>query len=188
MLKKIKIGGKIIYRLIIAVVVFLAGITLLSTFNTRLTTNLFVVQSGSMQPTISTGSLIIVKSVENYSVGNIVTFTSSGLKVKPQGLTTHRIVETREVKERKEYVTKGDANNAPDSATVKNEQVLGKVILAIPYLGYPISFTKTLPGLILFIVIPATIIVYQELINLKNDIVRKLVKKKKEKHEEKKKE
>lgn len=186
MLKKIKIAGKIVYWLLIAVVVFLAGMTLLSTFNTKLTTNLFVVQSGSMQPTISVGSLVVVKKDDNYANGDIITFFGSKVKtIPPQGLTTHRIVEVKKIALGEEYVTRGDANNATDSSKVRKEQIVGKVIFTIPLLGYPIAFTKTLPGLILIIVIPATIIVYQELINLKNDLVRKLAKKKKEKPGEK---
>lgn len=181
LVKKIKIVGKIAYWLLVAVVVFLAGITLLSTFNTKLTTNLFVVQSGSMQPTISVGSLVLVKKDDNFTNGDIITFLGNKSKaISPQDLTTHRIVEVKKTILGEEYVTKGDANNATDSATIKKSQILGKVILTIPLLGYPISFTKSLPGLIIVIVIPATIIVYQEMINLKNDLKKKLSKKKEE--------
>lgn len=181
MRKRLRIIGVIVYRLLVLMVVLLAGLMLLSTFGpNKLTTGLFVVQSGSMQPAISVGSLIMTRKAESYSKGDVITYSPSIKKITPIGLTTHRIVEIRETAHGQEFVTKGDANNATDSAAVKKEQILGKVVLAFPYLGYPISFTKTLPGLILVIVIPATIIIYQELLNLKNDILKRLALRRKE--------
>lgn len=167
MSKRLQIAGRIIYWLLILAVASLAGLTLLSTFApNRLTAGLFVVQSGSMQPAISAGSLILVSKAESYRLGDIITYS------RGRTLTTHRLVEIRG----QEFITKGDANQATDSAAVKKEQILGKLVLAVPYLGYPVSFTKSLPGLILVVIIPATIIVYQELVNLKNDIVKKWLK------------
>lgn len=183
MKKKLKLLSRIIYWLLVGAVVFLAGLSLLSTFSTNLTAGLYVVRSGSMQPAISLGSLVLIKKIDNYNQGDIITF------LNPKSLTTHRIVGIEETGGVPLYITKGDANETEDDFRVKKELVKGKVTLAIPYLGYPISFTKTLPGLILLIVVPATIIVYQELINFKNDLVfwmekRKREKKKNEKEKE----
>ena len=47
--------------------------------------------------------------------------------------------------------------------------MIGKVISKIPYIGYPISFTRTLPGVIILIVIPATIIIYEEVGNIRKE-------------------
>lgn len=176
MARKWRIVSKIVYWLVVLVVASLAGLTLLATFApNKLTARFFVVQSGSMHPAISAGSLILVDKGQNYYPGDIITYS------RGRTLTTHRLVEIRD----QGFVTKGDANQATDSAVVKKEQILGKVVLAVPYLGYPVSFTKTLPGLILVVVIPATIIVYQELVNLKNDIVKRWFKRQDEKAAEK---
>lgn len=176
MSKRWQIIGRVVYWLVVLIVVSLAGLTLLSTFApSKLTTGLFVVQSGSMQPAISAGSLILVSKAESYRLGDVITYS------RGRTLTTHRLVEIRG----QEFITKGDANQATDSTTVKKEQILGKLVLAVPYLGYPVSFTKSLPGLILVVVIPATIIVYQELVNLKNDIVKKRLKRQDEETAEK---
>jgi len=175
MKKKLKLLGKITYWLLVSVVVFLAGLTFLSTFTTKLTTGIYVVRSASMQPAISSGSLILIRRMDNYNQGDIITF------LNPKALTTHRVVEIEETNGASLYVTKGDANETEDDFRVKKELVKGKVVLAIPYLGYPINFTKTLPGLILVIVVPATIIVYQEAMNFKNDLMNWIEKRKKEK-------
>jgi signal peptidase I len=45
----------------------------------------------------------------------------------------HRIIDKNE----EGYVIKGDNNPAPDPGTVKKEQIIGKVLFAVPLLGYP---------------------------------------------------
>ena len=54
----------------------------------------FIVQSGSMEPSIMIGDIIIVRSETQYSLNDVVTFTNSaGLVV------THRIVEIQKENE-----------------------------------------------------------------------------------------
>jgi signal peptidase len=74
------------------------------------------------------------------------------------------------------FITKGDANNAPDFQEVTLADVQGKVLLAVPLAGYGVNFVKTPLGLFLVIIIPVIVIVASE--------VRKIyveLKKKKEK-------
>ena len=54
----------------------------------------FVVQSGSMEPAIRTGSLIFVKPMEKYVVGDIVNIKDGKNSV------THRIVEKKQTAEK----------------------------------------------------------------------------------------
>jgi hypothetical protein len=51
-------------------------------------------------------------------------------------------------------------------------------------LGFPVSFAKTTQGLILIVIIPAVIIIYDELNKIKAEIRRKMEEKKKKKKEE----
>lgn len=87
------------------------------------------VLTGSMEPTISTGSLIVVKELdkEDINVNDIVTIVSEETK----SVVTHRIVELNG----ENYVTKGDANNTIDSFKVNYDMIVGKVILVIPFIG-----------------------------------------------------
>ncbi|MCL5411651.1 MAG: signal peptidase I [Patescibacteria group bacterium] len=135
----------------------------------------FTVMSGSMEPQIKTGSMVVDKEEGSYRTGDVVTFKIRGGK----DTVTHRVVETSS--ERTSYEVKGDANNAPDSEPVIKSNVIGKVILSIPYLGYLIAFARTMPGLIIFVVIPTTIIIYTELIKIKNEAVRLIAEGKKRK-------
>lgn len=77
------------------------------------------VLSGSMEPDILVGDIIIIEKCQSYEVNDIVTFN-----VENQYLVTHRIIEIQE----NNYVTKGDNNNTIDSEKVTLENIDGKVI------------------------------------------------------------
>ncbi len=104
-----------------------------------------VVTSGSMSPTIEVDELIIVKRAASYFEGDIVAFVGSSGK-----RTMHRIHQVTE----EGFVTKGDANNAVDAYIVQHEDITGKVILHIPYVGKVTSFLRSPLGMFL-IVLPA---------------------------------
>jgi hypothetical protein len=87
-------------------------------------------------------------------------------------LVTHRIVAIQKEGVVTYYQVKGDANKAPDANLVPNSNVVGVVKRSIPKIGYLVSFIKSLPGIIIFIIIPATIIVYEELGNIKDEVIR----------------
>ena len=114
--------------------------------------SLKMVLSGSMSPAIKTGSIVAVKPVSSYSVGDVITFK------KGQGeenILTHRIIGQTE----QSFITQGDANNVADANPVKKEQILGKVVLAVPYAAYAANFARSKFGLILLILIPALLII-----------------------------
>mgnify|MGYP000238681671 CR=1 FL=1 len=157
--------SKFVYRLFLLWVVLIAGLSAFSGVNRGEKVRLLVVQSASMEPAIKKGSIVMVKKRSQYQKGEVITYQD---KRDPRITTTHRIVMVKE----KEFITKGDANNAVDSP-VSAGQVLGKVVWSIPYLGYPVAFAKTQIGLILLVIIPATIIIYSEVLNIKNEIKRR---------------
>ena len=138
---------------------------------------ILTVMSGSMEPKIHVGSLVFVKPVSQYNIGDVVT-----RKTDDPGVTiTHRIISKEEVAGKSVFQTKGDANNAEDSEKTAQERIVGKVFFNIPYLGFPIGYAKTTKGLILIIIIPAVIIVYEEIGKIKNELVAMRVRKKAEK-------
>jgi signal peptidase len=137
----------------------------------------FTVQSGSMEPTIKTGSLIFVKPEADYNIGDIVTRRTEDPKIT----ITHRIVSKEEIQGKIAFETKGDANDAPDGEKFTAEGIVGKEIVKIPYLGYPVGYAKTTPGLILLIVVPAVIIVYDEMKKIKDEIKKIMRRRRKEK-------
>ncbi|MEM1564042.1 MAG: signal peptidase I [Candidatus Bathyarchaeia archaeon] len=123
------------------------------------------VSTGSMEPAIPVGSVVIIKPVnpEALTIGDIICF-----KVETESPTTvtHRIINITE----EGFITKGDANEDPDQWIVKKEDIIGKVIAVIPYIGYLGYFVRTPIGFILLIIIPATLIIIMEIKNIKKEI------------------
>ena len=83
-------------------------------------------------------------------------------------------MEQQELEGNPVFITKGDANNGNDGEFVSPESVVGKVIFDVPYLGYPVGYAKTQQGFILLVIIPAVIIVYEELSKIKYEIQKKM--------------
>ena len=128
-----KIASKIGYILILIFLILfnISSVFSIPVFGYRT----FKVGSGSMEPTLRTGSIAIVKK-SSYNVGDVVTYTSA------DGFITHRIIK----KEGSKIVTKGDANNALDKDFSKNK-IVGKVVYRFKVLNKvghlfsnPISF------------------------------------------------
>lgn len=108
----------------------------------------FTVVSGSMEPSIPVGSIVVAQQTADGQVhfDDVVTYQlESG---KPQTVT-HRVVAVDIIDGETRYRTQGDANNALDPEPVRPEQIRGKVIYRLPYLGYigmlvPVSVRETL--------------------------------------------
>lgn len=139
------------------ILLVIAGVMLISKINIPGAFQTFLVQSGSMSPTIKTGDLIMVKPMNNYIPGDVITFNNS----KNQKVT-HRIVNIKTENNVQKIFTKGDANKVLDDGYIYSNQVIGKVNYQIPYLGNLVFFSKTLPGLIVLIFIPTLLIIIGE--------------------------
>lgn len=100
------------------------------------------VLSGSMEPEISVGSIVFTKEADpaELEVGDVITYKLSG-----NTLVTHRIIEKDEVAE--QFITQGDANEVADNSPVAYQNVVGKVAMDIPYLGYLSIYIKTPIGI-----------------------------------------
>lgn len=98
-----------------------------------------LITSGSMGPTISAGDLVLLgepPADELLSHGTVITFEDP---TAPGGLITHRIDGVREDGM---YRTRGDANEAPDSAPVAPERVVGVGRLLVPLVGLPVLWLR----------------------------------------------
>lgn len=138
--------------LVLGVLLVLLQTSLLPGYEVR------IVQSGSMEPAITTGSLVLIQAAESYPVGEVITYQRPGEAVP----TTHRIV--RDGLERGElvYYTQGDANESVDPQPVPRAAVLGRVAFAVPFLGFLLDFARQPLGFILLVGIPALFIVIEE--------------------------
>jgi signal peptidase len=98
------------------------------------------VLSGSMEPTVPTGSQVVVAPLEGeddaagLSTGDVVTFMP---RPDDPTLVTHRIVGVAVDGEgRRSFTTQGDANAAPDAEPVTATQLRGLVKYHVPWAGY----------------------------------------------------
>lgn len=93
------------------------------------------IATGSMEPKVNVGDAVIVnKKVDDESikVGDIIVYDNRGLSI------VHRVIEKKKDDNGKYiYITKGDANNSDDGIDLTIDNIIGKVIVKIPYIGYP---------------------------------------------------
>jgi len=143
--------------------IFIVGIIMTTLANVNLLGGYrpLIVQSGSMEPTIMTGDVIVIATAFDYQKNDVVTFLDP-----ENGVITHRIIETKNTTSGVQFVTKGDANRTQDESLIIKNQIMGKTILKIPRLGYFINFTRTKIGMIIFLFIPAFLIVVDEIISV----------------------
>lgn len=92
----------------------------------------YTVISGSMEPEITTGSLVYVASVkpQDVQVEDVIAFYGGR---DTNAIITHRVVENRVIMG--EFITKGDANQTNDMNPVFYDELIGRVELTIPKFG-----------------------------------------------------
>ena len=150
MRKIITKGGTLVLGILVCLLIIILGI---QTYNKLIVHdetagilgyNYKTVLTGSMEPAIPVGSIVITKEQSSYEMEDIISFQEEG------AIITHRIISI----DRERYITKGDANNVADTEEVQQKQILGKVILTIPLLGYLVMWLMSPFGIIsLFIII-----------------------------------
>ena len=151
--------------LLLYLVIVIFALVVLSSRYGLLGFRLYSVRSGSMDPALPKGSLVLVKEDISIQKGDIITFYT-GFK---NNTITHRVVEIQEEGDTVFYQTKGDANNAPDSLKIAADKIVGKVIGSVPCVGYIIAFAQSFIGIMLLIVVPSLIIIIDEGFKLKEE-------------------
>jgi len=177
-MKIVKFIFNFIYWTITFCLIFIAAATALSNLKLPNNGKLLIVQSGSMEPSIKTGSAVFIQKQDTYNTDEIITFSGGNPKNET---TTHRIVKSELINGQEIFITKGDANQGEDREQTKITNILGKVSFSLPYLGYIVAFTKTQMGFIFLIVVPAVIIIFSEVLNLKKEILQLIEKRKQKK-------
>ena len=139
----------------------------------------YVIVSESMVPNINVYDAVITMraSEEDIKVNDVITFISKEIDTKGTPIT-HRvvgIVYDDQVKKTKVvgYRTKGDHNNTQDFAIIAPNEVLGKMVLRIPYVGYIQRFLTQPIGWLIVIVIPCIIIIAGDVNKIRKSIVKK---------------
>lgn len=92
------------------------------------------VMSNSMKPIFERGDTLIYKKItkdDEIKINDIICYQLDDIKIM------HRVVKITEVNNKKYYTTKGDNLNDNDPLKVSKEQIIGKIKITIPRLGYP---------------------------------------------------
>lgn len=140
----------------------------LTKFNNPLKIRIFAVLSGSMEPALPVGSLVITQEQSSYQLNDIITAVPV---IGSNKTYTHRIVSVGEKDGEPVYETKGDANEEADPNFTLHKRVIGKVVFHLPWLGRLMIFLQTQIGFFLVIILPAVILIYNEILSIKNNLL-----------------
>jgi signal peptidase I, archaeal type len=90
------------------------------------------VAGGSMSPALHLGDMVVVTKVSPDTIkeGDIIEFQQGKMMV------IHRVIDIDEDDEPRQFITQGDANDSPDINPVSPEQVKGRVMFALPKVGW----------------------------------------------------
>lgn len=91
------------------------------------------IATGSMEKELFIGDVAIIKKCNSNDVivGDIIEYQMEGYTV------IHRVAEKRQRNGQFYFITKGDNNKLPDALEVREDQLIGKVIFKVRYIGYP---------------------------------------------------
>ena len=122
----------LLYNLILVIITNLSNYKITQIFGYKS----YQISTNSMSPSINIGDVIVVKNVEveQINIGDIITFQKNGEKI------THRVSDIQKTEEGISYITKGDNNNLEDSEKITYDNIDGKYVLKIPFLGHIITF------------------------------------------------
>jgi signal peptidase len=118
----------------------------------------YTIVSGSMEPAIKRGAIVITKKTlpEEIGPGDIIAFEFPN---NPKEIIVHRVTALSGG----EYITKGDANDSNDNWNLIYSDVKGKQLITIPYLGIIASKLRTTIGFAILIGIPALMLLALQL-------------------------
>jgi signal peptidase len=122
--------------------------------------------TGSMEPTISPGDVVINEQIAptEARIGDIVTFRDPEQQSK---LLTHRVVAIhRRGDGLLAFVTQGDANNTQERWRVPADGQIGRVFYTVPWVGHIAVFARTKLGMGLLIGIPLLLILAEEMVRI----------------------
>ena len=125
----------------------------------------FIVLSGSMEPEIQAGDLIICRQTPASDVhtGDVISFFD------PDGngtsVVSHRVTAiATDATGQPVFTTKGDANNVDDATPVTADKVIGVYQFRIPGLGNVAMFMQSTQGLIVCVVVPVILLLAYDII------------------------
>jgi signal peptidase I len=155
---KLALAGRIASWLLVAAATAIAlGLVAISIGPRFLPYQALVVRSGSMSPTIPTGSVVFYRKVtaSNVKVGDVIVFDKPGQQNEK---VTHRVFKISNGPTGRYFTTKGDANGAPDDWRVPAVGTGWVANFHVPALGYVLADLQSTTARLLLLVIPALLL------------------------------
>jgi signal peptidase len=115
------------------------------------------VLSGSMEPTVHVGDIVVVRQISplDARIGDIVTFRDPGDATR---LITHRVRKITMKGNNIAFETKGDANTSVEDWKVARDGTIGLVLYRVPKLGYVLVYVHGPIGRLMLVVLPALLL------------------------------
>lgn len=128
------------------------------------TSPIVVVTSGSMEPTIYRGDLLIIqaRAAEDIHLFDIVVYQDTTYHT--DGPIVHRVIEIEIIDGEYYYTTKGDNNAVQDPGVRTHDEIVGVVVLTIPWLGNVSLALRSEFGMVFIVIIFIAIIIVPELV------------------------
>ena len=116
-----------------------------------------VVRSGSMSPTIPTGSIVFYRktTAAKVKVGDVIVFAKPG---SPNEKVTHRVFKIGQSSTGPYFITKGDANGTADDWRVPAVGTGWIASFHVPKAGYALVYLQSGLARLLLLVIPAILL------------------------------
>lgn len=173
-----KIIFKLLYFIVIAFVCLIAAFLLYYIISSQIHAgdenykpriSVYTIISPSMTPNINVYDVVVNIRTDNpqdIQVGDVITYKSTA--ATSEGMTiTHRVIQRRQLPDGTfEYMTQGDNNAEPDSVYVTYDNVIGKEIFVIPYLGHIQFLLANQKGWLFLLLIPVSIYLIREIFKL----------------------
>lgn len=165
-MKNNKILRKICKIFLIIVIIYNSIYVFASIFDFEQYLNFFgirflTMEDKSMLPKIGKNDLVIVKKYnkENPQTDDIVAY------YKKEQLIIHKII--LESRDKGLYVTKGENNYYQDDEKVGKEEIIGKMILEIPFLGIFLKIVRSKITSIIIVIYLILLYQYNKMVNAK---------------------
>ena len=160
---------KIAWYMVFGLVVMLMMVAVFIYIAPHLGWHVSAVVSGSMEPALKTGSLVVTcpADPEDIEVGDIITFNPVSVG---ENMITHRVIGIR-MNSPILFQTQGDNCGMPDPFIVPAENLVGKICLHIPYGGNFTEFLKTPVGFISSVIVPGILVFIMYVISVWQAVV-----------------
>ena len=164
MRKAIKIASAVLQGVVIAVAL---GATAILVVPRLLGWQTVTVMSGSMAPAYAVDAELALAPVSpaDIRVGDVIAFQPEA----DRSMITHRVVAIENRAGSLTFVTKGDANEDPDTNPVVASAIRGRVVFGVPQLGLFVRTIHNPIGFAALLVVPGLLLIGQEILTIRRD-------------------